>query len=168
MFHIGDAVIHPDYGPGKVINIEQVSCLGTGKRYYEIELFEQVDTQVWVPVPDASEAGLRPPVPLARLQQMWKALSAPPEPLPQDHKERYAQIDPKLHSGDPIQVAEALRDLAGRRWQEGKLTKHGKDLYESAIKKLAGELALIQDKEMQAAQAQISQRLNANLNTLQA
>jgi RNA polymerase-interacting CarD/CdnL/TRCF family regulator len=168
MFHVGDPVIHPDYGPGKVINIEQVSCLGAEKRYYEIELFDQADTRVWVSVPGAKDAGLRPPVPQARLQQMWRALSAHPEPLPTDHKERYAQISPKLHSGDPIQLAEALRDLAWRRWQEGKLTKRGKDLYEHAIKKLAGELAIIQDKGTQAAQSQISQRLRASQSTLQA
>ena len=42
MFHIGDPVIHPNYGPGKVISIEQVSCLGSGKRYYEFELLESV------------------------------------------------------------------------------------------------------------------------------
>jgi RNA polymerase-interacting CarD/CdnL/TRCF family regulator len=168
MFHIGDAVIHPDYGPGRVINIEKVSCLGAGKRYYEIELLDGTDTQVWVPVPDAEESGLRAPVPQAHLQQMWHALNAQPEPLPQDHKERYAQINPKLHSGDPIQLAEALRDLAWRRWQVGKLTQGGKNLYEHAIKKLAGELAVILDKGVQAAQAQISQRLNANLNAFQA
>jgi RNA polymerase-interacting CarD/CdnL/TRCF family regulator len=99
---------------------------------------------------------------------MWCALGAPPEPLPQDHRKRYAQINPKLHSGDPIQLAEALRDLAWRRWQVGKLTQHGKNLYEHAIRKLAGELAVILDKGIQAAQAQISQRLNANLGSLQA
>ena len=168
MFHIGDAVIHPDYGPGRVIDIEQVSCLGAGKRYYEIELFDGTDTHVWEPVPAAKEVGLRSPVPQARLQQMWRALSARPELLPEDHKERYAQINLKLHSGDPIQLAEALRDLAWRRWQKGKLTQGGKNLYERTIKKLAGELAIILDKGMQAAQAQISQRLNANLSTLQA
>jgi RNA polymerase-interacting CarD/CdnL/TRCF family regulator len=168
MFDIGDAVIHPDYGPGKVINIEQVSCLGPRKRYYEIELLDDTDTQIWVPVPRAEEAGLRSPVPLPRLRQMWRALGARPEPLPQDHKERYAQITPKLHSGDPIQLAEAARDLAWRRWKEGKLTKRGEDLYKEAVKRLAGEVAVIQHKEMQAAQAQISQQLNASLITLQA
>jgi RNA polymerase-interacting CarD/CdnL/TRCF family regulator len=167
MFHIGDPVIHPDYGPGRVINIEQVSCLGAGKRYYEIELLDETGTQVWVPVPGAEESGLRAPVSVARLKQMWRALSARPEPLPHEHKERYAQIDPKLHSGDPIQLAEALRDLAWRRCQEGKLTKRGSDLYEHAIKKLAGELAVILDKGVQAVQAQISQRLNASLSVLQ-
>lgn len=166
MFHIGDPVIHPDYGPGKVIGIEQVSCLGTGKRYYEIELIDETATQVWVSVPDAEEAGLRSPVSLARLQQIWRTLSAQPEPLPQDHKERYALITPKLHSGDPIQLAEALRDLAWRRWQQGKLTKRGQDLFKYAIKKLAGELAVIQDKGLQATQHQISQQLNASLSAL--
>ena len=168
MFQIGDAVIHRDYGPGRVINIEQVSCLGAGKRYYEIELLDETGTQVWVPVSDAEKAGVRAPVSVARLKQMWRALSARPEPLPQEHKERYAQIDPKLHSGDPIQLAEALRDLAWRRWQVGKLTERGKRLYEHAIKKLAGELAVILDKGVQAAQAQISQRLNSSLSMLQA
>ena len=45
MFHMGDAVIHPDCGPGRVIDIEQVSCLGAGKRYCEIELFDGTDTK---------------------------------------------------------------------------------------------------------------------------
>lgn len=167
MFQIGDVVIHPGYGAGEVKDIGKLMCLGMSKRYYEIELLSDPDTLVWVSVPDAKEAGVRYPVSGSKLRQIWRVLSTKPELLPKNHKERYELVKQKFHSRDILQIAEALRDLAWRRSRKGHLTQRGKRLYEKAMKRLAGEMAVIQDKAASATQARISQRLNASFATFE-
>jgi RNA polymerase-interacting CarD/CdnL/TRCF family regulator len=167
MFQIGDVVVHPSYGPGKVKDIEKLMCLGMNKRYYEIELLSDPDTLVWVSVPDAKQVGVRYPVSESKLRQIWRVLSTKPELLPKDYKERYELVKHKFYSRDVLQIAEALRDLAWRRSRKGHLTQRGQRLYEKAIKWLASEMAVIQDKAPSATQAQISQRLNASFASLE-
>ena len=95
-----------------------------------------------MPVTQAEEAGLR----LADVdrERIVAVLSNRPRKLSTNYRTRRAHIDEKISSGDPLKVAEALRDLAWR----------GKSSSGSAIdvmlklkarRLLAGELALQSD-----------------------
>ena len=86
-----------------------------------------------------------------------------PRKLPRDHKDRYAMIEEKLQSGDALEVAAAVRDMAWRRKQEGKFTTRGKRFYEEAMMLLAGEIAAVQDIEVKDAAGQVNERLQERL-----
>ena len=62
MFQIGQAVVHPGYGPGNVIGIQELSLSKSNKQYYKIRLLDEVEMTVWVPVQDAEEQGVRCPI----------------------------------------------------------------------------------------------------------
>jgi CarD family transcriptional regulator len=167
MYKVGDSVVHPVHGTGKIVEIKELRSLGPVKRYYAIELLGQRDTVVMVPVRDEGKAGLRPPIPESRLQRVWRVLRSDPDELPANHDMRCELLTGKLHGGDVLQLAEALRDLAGRKEEKGHLTLRGKRLYERGMALLAGEVASAQGSDLAAAEIQISRVLDQNQQQVQ-
>jgi RNA polymerase-interacting CarD/CdnL/TRCF family regulator len=163
MLIIGDAVIHPSYGAGTVVEIKERRSLGSDKRYYSIALLGQQGTVVMVPVGAEKRVGLRRPMSKSKLGQVWRILQEEPDPLPSKHEERYRLIKSKLHGGDVLQVAEALRDMAWRREEKHQLTLEGKRLYDHGLEILAGEVATSQGSDLETAEMQIYHRLTESL-----
>lgn len=167
-FQVGDTVVHPQYGAGVITEIQERHSLGPRKRYYSIELLGDVQTTVMVPVEKEESVGLRQPIPKSRLSRLWRILRAKPQPLPDEHKERYAVIEGKLQEGDFFQIAEAVRDLAWRREEKNKLTRVGGRLYETGLGFIASELAGVQGSDVDTAEAQIAERLEASIGSAMA
>jgi RNA polymerase-interacting CarD/CdnL/TRCF family regulator len=160
MFSVGDTVVHPSYGAGVVTDIKTLAFLGNkANTYYSLQLLSEPGTVVMVAVRDEEKVGLRPPIPKSELHRVWRILSSDPEVLPSDHNERYAVLKEKLHGGDALEVAEALRDLAWRREQKRSLTTEGKRLYELAMRFLSAEIAVAEGSDMSRIEGQISQSL---------
>jgi CarD family transcriptional regulator len=116
-----------------------------------------------VPLDKEESVGLRQPISKDRLSRVWRILRGEPETLPDKHKERYAVIEDKLENGDLFQIAEVVRDLAWRREEKRKLTVVGGRLYETSLEFLASELAGVQGSDVDTAEAQIAERLEASM-----
>jgi RNA polymerase-interacting CarD/CdnL/TRCF family regulator len=159
MFEAGDAIVHPVRGAGVVVCIEERQWHGTSDQYYRIKLLGQPGTSLMIPVGAAETIGLRHAASKSKLDHVWRMLRADPENLPADHKARYELLNEKLHAGDVLQVAEAVRDMAWRRKQEGSLTTQGKRIYEDGMRILSGEIAASQAIDMADAEAQVSEKL---------
>jgi CarD family transcriptional regulator len=169
MFEVGDTVVHPNYGAGVVVDIRALHTLGrNGRRYYAIRLLSQPETTVMVPLEGEEEAGLRLPMGRARLERLWRILRDDPAELPSDYKKRYAMLKEKVDTGDMLEIARVLRDLAWRREERRKLTTRGKRLYETGMELLASEVAGAQGRDYDAAQAEISAQLDATVARLSA
>jgi CarD family transcriptional regulator len=162
-FKTGDAVFHPVRGAGVVTGIKDRKWDGEKRRYYTIELLGHPGTKVMIPASAAKEVGLRHAMSQTKLKKVWRVLRGDPQKLPKDHKERYAVIAEKLHTGDAFEVAEAVRDMAWRRRQKGKLTTRGKRIYKEALMLLSGEIAAVQEIEMEEAEGQVYARLQESL-----
>jgi CarD family transcriptional regulator len=162
-FQVGETVVHPHYGAGVITAIKERHSLGPRKRYYSIELLGDARTTVMVPLDREESVGLRLPISKARLSRLWRILRGKPDALPDEHKERYAVIESKLEEGDLFQIAEAVRDLAWRREEKRTLTKVGKQLYETGLGFIASELAGVQGSDVDTAEAQIAERLEASI-----
>jgi RNA polymerase-interacting CarD/CdnL/TRCF family regulator len=163
VFQIGDVVVHPGYGVGKVVEIEKLSCLGSDKRYYSIKLVDDAGTQVWVPVKEAEERGVRRPISRSQLGEIWRALCAKPQALPSEHQKRYGVVRQKVDDGDSLQIAEALRDLSWKDYHVRSLTSEGKRLYDKAMKLLATEVAVVQGSDRETVESELSRVLNENV-----
>jgi CarD family transcriptional regulator len=162
-FKTGDAVFHPVRGAGVVTDIKDRKWDGEKRRYYTIELLGHPGTRVMVPASTAKEIGLRHAMSRSKLKKVWHVLGDDPQKLPRDYKDRYAAIEEKLHTGDTCEVAEAVRDMAWRRKQEGRLTTKGKRMYEEAVMLLAGEIAAVQEIEVDEAEGQVRAKLQERL-----
>ena len=161
-FKVGDTVVHPGYGAGEVVEIKALEFLGRERKaYYSIDLLSDPGTTVMVPVRDEEKVGLRPPITLSRMRRVWRVLGSAPQTLPADHKERYALVQDKLHGGDTVRIAEALRDMAWRREQKSSLTIEGKRLYDRAIRFLSAEIAVSRRSDPSTVEAEISQVLHS-------
>jgi CarD family transcriptional regulator len=165
MFKAGDAIVHPVRGAGVVERVEEQQWHGSTDTYYRIRLLGQPGTRLIIPVGAAETIGLRRAVPQSKLKQVWRVLRADAETLPSDHKARYKLLNDKLHAGDVLQVAEAVRDMAWRRKRQRSLTTQGKRIYEEALRILSGEIAATQGVEMADAEAQLRERLREILSS---
>ena len=165
VFHIGDKVFHPIHGAGTIVEVRERHSLGSARRYYSICLLSQPKTVVMVPVKSAQEIGLRPPLQRSELARVWRVLEDEPEALPTDHEQRYELLKDRLREGDTLHIAAALRDMAWREETERRLTKQGKQIYEDSLTLLAGELAIVQDSDLAAAEAQIVETLRKSVAT---
>ena len=160
-FKVGDKIVHPSHGAGVVTEIKSLQFFGNDeKRYYSIELVSEPGTVVMVPIRDTDKVGLRHPVAESRLSRIWRKLRAPPQSLPSDHNERYRIVREKLDEGDVIGIAGILRDLWWKDHAVRKLTSEGKRLYDRGLRLLASEIAVSQDRELNDAEAQISEALD--------
>jgi CarD family transcriptional regulator len=146
-----------------ITEIEERHSLGPSKRYYSIRLLSDAQTTLMVPLGKEESVGLRQPIPKARLSRLWRILRGKPEALPDEHKRRYAVIEGKLEEGDVFQIAEAVRDLAWRREEKRTLTRVGQRLYETGLGFLASELAGVQGSDVDTAEAEIAERLDASI-----
>jgi CarD family transcriptional regulator len=165
-FDVGDTVVHPGYGAGVVTEIKKLGLLtDEAKRYYAIELLSQPGTTIMVPVRDTDKVGLREPISHAQLSRVWRILRKAPGELPSDHNKRYALIKEKLHGGDVVEIAEAMRDLAWRREEKRHLTTRGKRLFDRGMAFLASEVAGVQGTDLESAHAEISDRLATSVST---
>jgi CarD family transcriptional regulator len=157
VFNIGDKVIHPSYGAGTILEINEKQVGEQQCTYYIIDLLTQAGT-LMVPVSRADELGLR--LPVERPDHVMTVLNSKPETLSNDHRERQESISTDIRSGDVVKISEAVRDLAYRD-RADRLTEADLKLYRAAQDLLVGELALSQDVDMDTAREQVTSVLES-------
>ncbi|NDJ53121.1 MAG: hypothetical protein GYB68_08575 [Chloroflexi bacterium] len=137
MFDAGVSVVHPSYGAGVIRDVKKMSIAGTEHVYYNIELVD--GDMLMLPVKQAEETGLRQIV--VDMDLLEEVLTGDPNQLSKNHRTRRANMTEKIHSGDPAQVIEALRDLVWRG-QNSNLSAADAALKLKAKQMLIGEMAL--------------------------
>lgn len=139
-FSVGDRVVHPNYGPGRIIGAERREFLDGKKLYYEIEIPIR-DLIVYLPQGAVKELGVRPAMSRARLPRVLDRLGSKPRHLPEDYKQRQEEVWERLSTGRVMQLAEVVRDLIWHQ-QRDHLTKKDADYLARAERRLAAEMAL--------------------------
>ena len=140
-FSVGDKVVHPHHGPGRIAGIEHRELLDGTKRYYSIEIPGQGLT-VHLPVGRADEVGVRLAMSQSRFPRVLSMLRSRPRLLPKDYKERREQVSAQLRTGQVMKLARVVRDLT---WH-GKiahLTKTDSGNLRQGLELLAAEMALV-------------------------
>jgi CarD family transcriptional regulator len=157
VFNVGDKLVHPAYGAGTIVDIQDKQIGDEQRTYYIIELLSQAGT-LMVPVTRASAVGLRPPI--KKPNRVLQVLASEPLLLSDDHRERQELIGGDIRSGNVLKISEAVRDLAYRD-KAGRLTEADLRLYRKAQEFLVGELALSQDIDVETARDQVGSTLSA-------
>lgn len=140
-FSVGDKVVHPHHGPGRIIGAERREFLDGEKLYYEIEIPTQ-ELSVHLPRESAKAIGVRPAMSRARFPRVLARLRGKPRRLPKDYKQRQEEVWESLRTGRVMQLAEVVRDLT---WHEKleHLTKKDTDYLVQGKSRLAAEMALV-------------------------
>lgn len=164
-FSIGDKVVHPHRGPGRIIDVERQEFLAEAKRYYVIDMPGSTLT-VRIPVRKVDEVGLRPAMTREKLDRVLDILHDRPRRLPVDHKERQESVRIKIQTARPIPMAEAVRDLTWRG-RSAHLTKTDTELLKLVQDFLAAEMALASDIEVSEANETIESVLADTMDVLE-
>jgi CarD family transcriptional regulator len=143
---VGDKIVHPHHGPGTITSIEQKEFLEGSELYCVIEIPAQ-GLILHIPKHRMEEIGVRRAMSKAQIRRMLATLRKSPHVLPDDYKERQEQVSEQLRTGDPIQIAETVRDLT---WHDhrAQLTKKDTDYLDRGRKLLAAEMALVSESEI--------------------
>jgi CarD family transcriptional regulator len=156
-FSIGDKVVHPRHGFGRIVDIKSLDIVEGFERYYVIEIHDQGLT-VNVPVRQIDFLGVRPVMSRAKMARVLATLRSRPSQLSEDYKERQALIKEKLETGGPLRIAEILRDLT---WLErsARLTAADSALLARGRDFLAAEIAVVTGTEVASAKQAIDTAL---------
>jgi CarD family transcriptional regulator len=110
MFKVGERVVHPQYGVGHVVKLDEREFEpGVTRRYYEISI--PGGSTVWVPV-DLATSGLRKLTAKSELARCRQILSATPAPLTEDARLRQSDLSARLRQGTIVAQCEVVRDLS--------------------------------------------------------
>jgi CarD family transcriptional regulator len=156
-FHVGDKIVHPHHGPGRITALERKELMDEAKRYFVIEIPSSGLT-VYVPRIKMEQIGVRPAIRQANIEAVFRTLRSRPQPLPSDYKERQEQVWELLRTGEMISIARAVRDLT---WHEQRdhLTRKDSDYLRRGRELLAAEMALASDRQV----ADFNMRIDAAL-----
>ncbi len=136
-FAVGDWLVHPQHGVGRVVRLKRRQFGAEESRvYYEISMPKGT---VWVPV-DGASSGLRRLTPKSELAQYRGLLRGRPKALAKDYKQRQIDLAERLREGSFRACCEVLRDLSAHRWNKP-LTESGALIFRTAHEKVYEEWA---------------------------
>lgn len=114
VYHIGDTIIHWNYGPGTIVAIEEKENAGVIQQYYVVE----VETlQVWVPVEEVNVSSIRFPTKSVQFEALFDILRTPGEPLSDHQYQRKLELQERMQKKTLTDLCHLIRDLADRSRQ---------------------------------------------------
>jgi CarD family transcriptional regulator len=137
-FEIGDSVVYPHHGAGRVLRKEQKEVLGESREYLTIKILHN-DMTVMVPTENAALAGLRRVIDEETVQKVLALLQDECSEMPKNWNRRFKHNRDKIKTGDIYELAEVVRNLAVRESEKG-LSTGEKQMFTRAKKILASEL----------------------------
>ena len=137
-YAIGDNVVYPHHGAGKVLKKELRTMFGEEQEYLTIKILHN-DMTVMVPCENATKAGLRRVIDDEAVAKVTAVLCDDVSSMPKNWNRRFKHNRDKIKTGDIYELAEVVRNLAIRESEKG-LSTGEKQMYTRAKKILASEL----------------------------
>ena len=141
VFHEGDHVVYPTHGVGKVERIATEEIAGHKLELIHIT-FEENRMTLRVPVTKARSAGLRKLATRKMFDEAMAVLKGRARIKRTMWSRRAQEYEAKINSGDPIAIAEVVRDLHRNAGQPDQSFSE-RQIYEAAMDRLAAELAAL-------------------------
>jgi len=160
-FKVGDSVVYPSQGAGRVDEIATRVVLGETHEYLKIS-FVRGEMDVLVPLRKGQEVGLRHTIGEDELPELLMILKRADLELPTQWPPRYRAEQEILAAGDAFALARLIGTLAQRDLDKG-LAATEREVLEGARIMLASELAVVQSISLNDAQKQISETLESHL-----
>ena len=156
-FELGDNVVYPHHGAGKVEGKEVIEVLGEKREYLTIKILHN-DMTVKVPTENAGLAGLRRVIDEETVQKVLEVLQGDVSEMPKNWNRRFKHNREKIKTGDIYELAEVVRNLALRDHEKG-LSTGEKQMYTRAKKILASELMYALDKDEEQVEVYLDELL---------
>lgn len=141
-FAPGQHVVYPAHGVGQIEGVETHTIAGMDVSLYAIT-FEKDRMRLKIPVQKAEASGLRKLCTGQRLSDALATLKGRSRVRRTMWSRRAQEYETKINSGDPISIAEVLRDLK-RSNDDNEQSYSERQIYQSALERLAREVAAIE------------------------
>jgi CarD family transcriptional regulator len=145
----GDHVVYPTHGVGKVERIATEEIAGHKLELIHIT-FEENRMTLRVPVAKARSAGLRKLATRKMFDEALAVLKGRARIKRTMWSRRAQEYEAKINSGDPLSIAEVVRDLHRNAGQPDQSFSE-RQIYEAAMDRLAAELAALDRIDKMAA-----------------
>ena len=141
-FNIGELVIFPKHGVGEIKSISTVEINKVKTKYYNIQM-EQDKLFIRVPLAKQKIIGLRKILSKKKIEEVFNVLKQKPKVRKIMWSRRAQEYDSKIFSGDPIKIAEVIRDLF-RKNNQPEQSYSERQMFQVALERLAREVAAIE------------------------
>ena len=158
-FKTGNWVVYPTHGVGNVMGVEDQEIAGTNLRLVVIS-FEKDRMTLRVPVDKAKDSGLRKLSSKDEMKGALKTLKGRSRVRRTMWSRRAQEYEAKINSGDPVSIAEVVRDLH-RKEDQPDQSYSERQIYQAALDRLARELAAVEDIDEEAATEKLENLLKA-------
>lgn len=148
-FKINDFVVYPAHGVGQIIEEESQEIGGHEIRVFVISFVKEKMT-LRVPVKRAEAAGLRHLSSEKEIQKILSILQSRARAARGMWSRRAQEYENKINSGKLAEVAEVVRDLH-KNVDDPDRSYSERVIYESALDRLAGEYAAVEELDLEKA-----------------
>lgn len=155
----GDYVVYPTHGVGKVTGFEEQEIAGDKLKLIVID-FNKDRMILRVPVTKAETSGLRRLSSKDEMKVALKTLKGRSRVRRTMWSRRAQEYEAKINSGDPVSIAEVVRDLH-RNADQPDQSYSERQIYQAAFDRLVRELAAVEEIDEDAASEQLETVLQA-------
>jgi CarD family transcriptional regulator len=140
-FEEEDFIVYPAHGVGQIVSIEEQIVAGASLEFFVI-YFAKAKLTVRVPTRKAANVGMRSPSDPASIHRVKRILSETPRRSRGTWSRLALEYGSKINSGDIAAITEVVRDLYRPGVDSGQSFSE-RQLYETALDRLSGEMALV-------------------------
>ena len=141
-FSVGDFVVYPTHGVGEVIDVATEEIAGFDLKLFVINFAAEKMT-LRVPIGKTEDSGLRKVSSKEKMATATNTLKGRARAKRTMWSRRAQEYEAKINSGDPISIAEVVRDLH-RAPDQPDQSYSERQMYEAAINRLSNELAIVE------------------------
>ena len=158
MYNVGDEVVYPMHGAGRIVAIEEREVMEEKQSYYILEMPGEV--KVMIPTATAEEHGIRSVINKEEAQKVMSVLEQDETEMEKNWNKRYRDNMDKMKSGDIYEIADVVRNLSFKQKEKGLSTGEKKMLH-NAKQILVSELVLAEH----ATQDEVEELVDNKINT---
>lgn len=159
-FSTGDYVVYPTHGVGKVTGLEDQEIAGAKLKLIVID-FEKDRMILRVPISKAETSGLRQLSSRDEMKAAMKTLKGRSRVRRTMWSRRAQEYEAKINSGNPISIAEVVRDLH-RKEDQPDQSYSERQIYQAAFARLMREFAVVEEIDEDAATEKLQSVLKAD------
>ena len=156
-FKVGDHVVYPTHGVGLIREVQTQEIAGHKLELFVIS-FERDRMTLKVPVIKVATSGLRKLSSRKHMETALTTLKGRARVKRTMWSRRAQEYEAKINSGDPIAIAEVVRDLHRNVGQPDQSFSE-RQIYEAARDRLAAELAAVERTDIAQATAKLENLL---------
>ena len=158
-FGAADYVVYPTHGVGRVMGVEKQEISGHTLELIIIK-FEKDRMTLRVPVDKAQASGLRKLSSRKMMDTALATLKGRSRVKRTMWSRRAQEYEAKINSGDPVSIAEVVRDLH-RNADQPDQSYSERQMYQAALDRLVRELAAVEKIDETAAAHKLEELLTA-------